>query len=67
MNMEELIHLVHLKTKLHLLAFLCVSKSTHPNILKDSSIVALLCIMCDAALFWQPTPYRNSVIKNRLY
>ena len=51
MNMEELTHLVHLKTKIHLLAFLCVSKSTHPNILKDSSIVALLCIMCDAALF----------------
>ena len=30
--------------------FLCVSKSTHPNILKATSVFALLCIIC-AALF----------------
>ena len=35
---------------MHLWAFLWVSKSTHPNILKDPSVVALLCIM-RAALF----------------
>ena len=40
----------HLKSKLHLWAFLCVSKFTHPNILNDSSVLALLSIMF-AALF----------------
>ena len=34
----------HLKTKIHLWAFLCVSTSTHPNIFNNSSVVALLCI-----------------------
>ena len=50
-NMEELIHLdINLRTKIHLCAFLCVFKSTHPHILNDSSVVAHLSITC-AALF----------------
>ena len=35
---------------MYLWAFLCVSKSTHSNILNASSVVAFLSIMC-AALF----------------
>ena len=43
--MEELIHLdINLRTKIHLCAFLCVFKSTHPHILNDSSVVAHLSI-----------------------
>ena len=55
--MEELSHsFIYLKTKIHLRAVFCASKSTHPNILNASSVVAFLCIMC-AALFCRRRMY----------